>query len=86
MIIVRVYIVLCCIVTTLYRTQKYLFQDAKKNETVQFKLIYLFSIKLSRFIFHFLSSVRLHFLHLEKNILGSCSPLHCVCLTSLFGR
>ncbi len=46
MIIVRVYIVVYLhtgyIVTNLYRTQKYLFQDAKKKETVQFN-VYVFN-------------------------------------------
>ncbi len=66
------------IVTTLYRTQKYLFQDAKKkNETVQFNL-FIFN-EMVKVYFHLLSSVQFHFLHLEKNISEFCSPL-CLCL------
>ncbi len=49
------------------------FKMQKKKETVQFNVYVLFSMKCSRFIFPFLSSVQFHFLHFE-----SCSPLLCL--------
>ncbi len=65
----RVYIVVYRhIVTTLYRTQKYLFQDAKKNENVQFdififnemvKVYFSFFIKRTVSFFYILSPVAL---------------------------